>query len=79
MCAHTDCTFQRGGGACSYRRNLSRLDPTRLKKFDVYQKVHEDYHVRTGSGGLLSLLAGLIIVWYPQMLSANFIYFLPNL
>ena len=33
-----------------------------LKRFDVYQKVHEDYQIRTGSGGLLSLVAGFIIV-----------------
>mgnify|MGYP001340937158 CR=1 FL=1 len=33
-----------------------------LKRFDVYQKVHEDYQVRTGSGGLLSLFAGFIIL-----------------
>ena len=33
-----------------------------LRKFDVYQKVHEDYQIKTGSGGLLSILAGLVIV-----------------
>lgn len=33
-----------------------------LKKFDFYQKVHEDYQIKTGSGGLLSILATVCMI-----------------
>lgn len=31
------------------------MDLSKLKKFDVYQKVHDDYRIQTKSGGLISL------------------------
>ena len=33
-----------------------------LKKFDVYSKVHEDYRVKTRSGGMVSLLSMLAML-----------------
>lgn len=35
---------------------------SKLKKFDVYAKVHDDYRVKTQSGGLISLAAILIML-----------------
>eukprot|EP00930_Biecheleria_cincta_P074685 TRINITY_DN61904_c0_g1_i1.p1 TRINITY_DN61904_c0_g1~~TRINITY_DN61904_c0_g1_i1.p1 ORF type:complete len:382 (-),score=57.48 TRINITY_DN61904_c0_g1_i1:137-1261(-) len=31
--------------------------PSRVKRFDVYSKVHDDYRIRTQSGGLISLVS----------------------
>ncbi len=53
-----------GGGSTSGLRKrgaaasqpLSPKLPTALKSFDLYSKVHDDYNVRTKSGGTLSLL-----------------------
>eukprot|EP00916_Digyalum_oweni_P015393 GHVL01025192.1.p1 GENE.GHVL01025192.1~~GHVL01025192.1.p1 ORF type:complete len:378 (-),score=50.78 GHVL01025192.1:185-1318(-) len=33
-----------------------------LKKFDLYSKVHDDYRVKTNSGGLLSLVAVVVMI-----------------
>lgn len=35
---------------------------SQLKKFDVYSKVHDDYRIRTHSGGLISVLSIFIMV-----------------
>mmetsp|Transcript_78715 Transcript_78715/g.230945 ORF Transcript_78715/g.230945 Transcript_78715/m.230945 type:complete len:364 (-) Transcript_78715:53-1144(-) len=34
---------------------------TQLKKFDVYSKVHDDYRIKTKSGGLISLVSIVIM------------------
>ncbi|CAK0788478.1 unnamed protein product, partial [Prorocentrum cordatum] len=34
----------------------------RFKRFDVYSKVHDDYRVKTKSGGLISVVAIIIML-----------------
>lgn len=42
-----------------------------FKKFDFYQKVHEDYQIKTGTGGLLSIVATFVMValFYGELLA----------
>lgn len=44
-----------------HRSNVGVTSPSTVKRFDVYTKVHDDYRIRTQSGGLIAVSSFVIM------------------